>query len=64
MKDREIQCKYYINEGNCAKGHAGEFRKQCQTCKDYIKKKGARPRRLDLRKSKTIKWLNDKRNWE
>lgn len=50
MKDREIQCRYYLYETNCLKGHKGTFRKQCQFCKDYIPKVGGRPRRKDLRK--------------
>lgn len=64
MKDREIQCKYYIYETQCSKGHKGTFRKQCQFCKDYIPKMGARPRRKDTRKEKNEKYMKDKRNWD
>ena len=32
MKDREIQCIYYICEGYCSIGREGSFRKKCQTC--------------------------------
>lgn len=63
MKDREIQCRYYINEGNCKKGHKGTFCKTCQTCKDYIPLKKARPRRQDLRRKKNTKWMNDMNNF-
>lgn len=63
MKDRERQCQYYINEGNCAKGHKGIFKDTCQICSDYRVKKGSRPRRKDLRKEKNLKWLNDPRNF-
>lgn len=62
-KDREKACVYYINEGNCSKGHAGTFRKSCQTCKNYLPKKGSVPRRKDLRKEKTIKWMKDIRHF-
>lgn len=64
MKDRERQCVYYIYETNCAKGHDGTFKKACQHCKFYIPKKGAVPRRKDLRKEKVEKWMDNKRNWE
>ena len=62
-KDRERVCEYYINEGNCRKGHEGTFRKCCQTCYDYKAKKGAIPRRKDLRKEKREKWMQDDRNF-
>ena len=38
-KGREIQCIYYICEGNCDLGKAGTFRKLCQTCPVYKKKR-------------------------
>ena len=62
-KNREIACEYYKNEGNCSKGHSGIFRKSCQTCKDYKMKKGALPRRKDLRKEKRIKWEKNFKNF-
>ena len=62
-KTREIQCVYYLNEGNCAKGRDGTFTRKCQTCNLYKAKKGARPRRKDLRKEKNEKFMKDKRNW-
>ena len=34
-KDRERVCRWYKNENNCSKGHAGTFNKACQKCKDY-----------------------------
>ena len=64
MKDRERVCIYYLNEGNCLKGHEGTFKKTCQFCKDYHAKKNAMPRRKDLRKEKQRKWENDIRNFE
>lgn len=63
-KERERQCIYYINEGNCLKGHAGLFKKTCKICKDYHAKKNACPRRKDLRKEKRLKWEMDMRNFE
>lgn len=62
-KDRERACEWYKNEGNCSKGHAGTFRKSCQICKYYKPKKGSLPRRKDLRKEKTIKWMNNIKNF-
>lgn len=62
-KDREIACEYYINEGNCKKGHKGIFKKTCQVCKDYRMKRGSQPKRKDLRQEKTIKWLNNPKNF-
>ena len=62
-KDREIACEYYINEGNCKKGHKGIFNKTCQTCKDYSVLKNSRPRRKNLRKEKTIKWMKNFKNF-
>lgn len=62
-KDRERVCEWYKNEGNCSKGHEGTFKKCCQKCKDYKAKKGALPRRKDLRKEKTIKWMNNFKNF-
>lgn len=63
MKDREIACKSYICEGNCAKGKEGTFRKACQTCQKYDPKRGSAPARKDLRKEKKEKFEKDKRNW-
>lgn len=63
-KDRERACRWYKNENNCSKGHEGTFNKACQKCKDYEPKKGALPRRKDLRKIKNIKWMNDFKNFE
>lgn len=34
-KDRLTPCVNYVNEGNCAKGHEGTFKKSCQHCRDY-----------------------------
>ena len=52
MKDREIACEYYMNEGNCAKGREGTFRKYCQRCKLYTPMSGGQPARKDLRRKK------------
>ena len=62
-KNRERVCIFYINEGNCRKGHKGTFYKKCQTCKDYQAKKGSLPKRKDLRKEKNIKWMNNIKNF-
>lgn len=51
-KTREIQCIHYICEGNCDLGKDGTFRKQCQICKTYKKKPGAKPARTDNRGQK------------
>lgn len=56
-KTREIACKYYINEKNCAKGREGTFHKQCQTCNLYVPLPGGKPARTDNRKRK-----NERRN--
>ena len=53
----------YNNEDNYRKKHEGTFRKCCQTCYDYKAKKGAMPRRKDLRKEKREKWMKDDRNF-
>ena len=62
-KDREIVCIYYLNEGNCQKGHKGLFNYTCQTCKNYTPKKGAFPRRKNLKKQKNEKWMRDIKNF-
>ena len=62
-KDRERACEWYKNEGNCSKGHEGTFKRCCQICKDYSVLKNSRPRRKDLRKEKTNKWMKDIRNF-
>ena len=51
-RDREIQCKHYICEGNCDLGKEGTFRKACQTCKTYSALRGAKPARVDTRKAR------------
>lgn len=51
-KTREIQCQYYLNEGNCSKGRSGTFRKQCQTCNLYSHKIGGKPARPNLKRKK------------
>ena len=50
-KTREIQCIHYVCEGNCDLGKEGTFRKKCQTCKTYSAKRGARPARVDRRRT-------------
>lgn len=54
-KTREIVCIHYVCEGTCDLGKAGTFRKQCQTCSSYKKKKGAKPARTDNRRQKLAK---------
>ena len=51
-KTREIQCIHYVCEGNCDLGKEGSFRKKCQTCPSYKKKKGSKPARTDNRRQK------------
>lgn len=63
MKDREIVCIYYENEGNCSKGREGTFNRKCQTCSLYTPRPGSRPRRKDLRREKKEKAMKDKRYW-
>ena len=64
MKDREIACIHYLNEGNCALGKEGTFRKQCQICKTYKKVPGGQPARKNLKREKSEKFMKDRRNWE
>jgi hypothetical protein len=52
MKDREVQCKFYLNEKNCLKGREGTFKKKCQTCDKYIPLPGGKPARTDNRRQK------------
>lgn len=59
MKDRERQCEYYEYEGKCSKGFRGTFKDSCQICKYYRAKKGALPRRKDLRREKENKWRRE-----
>ena len=54
-KTRELQCIHYVCEGTCDLGKAGTFRKQCQTCASYKKKKGSKPARTDNRRQKLAK---------
>ena len=61
-KDRLIPCKYYQNEGNCAKGREGTFHRYCQVCNRYEERrhKGGvdtttKRQRLDKIKSKEFK---------
>lgn len=61
-KIRERACLYYLNEGNCKKGHKGTFNKCCQICKDYRVKPGSQPRQKDLRKEKNMKWEKKQKN--
>ena len=63
MKDREIACEYYLNEGNCAKGRAGTFRHQCQKCDLYKPKKHSRPARKNLRIEKNLKYKQNIKNF-
>lgn len=62
-KDREKACIFYLNEGNCKKGHKGTFNKKCQTCKDYQALRNGVPRRQNLKKKKQDKWSRDIRNF-
>lgn len=64
MKDRERACKHYQCEGSCAKGRAGTFRKQCQTCNLYDPVPGGQPARKNLKHEKIMKAAKDKRNWD
>ena len=50
-KTREIPCIHYIAEKCCDLGKEGTFRKKCQTCKTYSAKRGARPARVDRRRT-------------
>lgn len=55
MKDREIQCKFYICNGKCEKNKKANFYGICQHCGLYEKKKGAKANRTDLRRKKIDK---------
>lgn len=54
-QNREIVCIFYDHEGSCLKGRDGIFRKTCQTCNQYIARKGGAPARKDLRRHKMEK---------
>ena len=54
-RDREIQCRSYICEGQCSKGREGTFRKACQVCNKYVPLRGAAPARTDNRAHKLNK---------
>ena len=64
MKDRQIACKHYVNEGNCDIGREGTFKRQCQHCKAYDPIPGGLPASKRLKKTKLEKIRKDKRNWE
>ena len=62
-KTREVACIHYRNEGNCALGKDGTFRKKCQTCKTYKALPGgsvARPnlkrKKLETARKKDLRW--------
>lgn len=55
MKDREVQCLYYICEGYCSLGREGNFRKKCQTCDKYIPKPRCKAARVNNKKEKLNK---------
>lgn len=63
-KEREIACIHYLNEGNCALGKEGTFRKKCQTCKTYKAVPGGLPARKNLKREKLNKIKGDRRTWE
>lgn len=63
-KDREYPCKHYINEGNCALGKEGTFTKKCQSYKNYVKLPGSNPRRKNLKKEKTDKFMSNIKNFD
>lgn len=60
---REIQCEFYICEGQCSKGREGTFYKQCQICDKYRKKPGGKPARIDNRKQREERRLR-KEKWD
>lgn len=65
MKDREIQCVYYLAEHDCEIGHDGTFRKACQKCPDYTPLRGAKPARKNLKRDKLHKARKkDYRDWD
>lgn len=56
-RTREIVCIHYIHKGNCDLGKDAEFYGLCQTCSQYRKKPGAKPKRVDTRRKKLDKAL-------
>ena len=57
--DREIACKFYLCEKNCAKGGKGTFWKACQICDKYQPRKGGRPLSKETKKQRLDK-INQK----
>jgi hypothetical protein len=64
MKNREIACINYLNEGNCKISREGTFRKQCQHCNRYQPVRGGKPARKNTKKEKEEKYNKDFRNFE
>lgn len=54
-KTREIVCIYYLCEHNCNLGKDAVFRGLCQTCSNYVPKRGMMPARSDKRREKLEK---------
>ena len=63
-KTREIQCIYYVCEGNCDLGKEGTFRKHCQTYKTYKKLPGGNPARTDNRRQKMDRIMRKERYYD
>lgn len=63
-KTLEIVCIHYVNKGTCDLGKDAEFYGLCQTCRNYRKKPGAKPARIDTRKNKLDKVNKREQNRE
>lgn len=61
-KERIIPCIHYLCETECALGHEGTFKRKCQKCKDYVKRKGD-PNKKDLKKEKLQKYMEKVENF-
>lgn len=51
-KDHFVACMFYKCEGNCARGRAGTFYKECQHCGLYLPLQGAEPAKKNLKREK------------
>lgn len=55
MKEKSIICAHYICEHSCELGRDAVWKKACQVCQSYKKKKNSSPIKLDKRRLKLEK---------
>lgn len=61
-RERNYICEFYVRAHECTKGRDAEVHGVCQTCPKYRKKAGAKPIRVDNRRTKLEK-INRKEQW-